>query len=175
MKSKQYSDSKRYIRTFLVVVLTLAAHAVIAEENWNVIMDKNPSTDKLACIMESASHKIDDGQTSTTVKLWYTGSELYALTKSNIDLSYPDVGLQVDDNKQFAIDRLYKERDAVFSEKINDIHRQFIAGLTARLNLGFWPTWPKTKTRTIEFSLIGYTRTYAAFEKCRTGGGVDQK
>jgi len=140
---------------------------VTATDNWRLIISNSPEGQTPACLMESATRMINDGQTETPVKLVYTGQALYAVTKSHIDLSYPEVGIQVDKHQQHPIDRLHGQDTAVFNSHINVINKQLSAGNRAKLALGFWPTWPKTRTRIIEFSLGGFTRTYKQFKNCQ--------
>jgi hypothetical protein len=142
----------------------------MASENWKVVIDKNPASQSSTCLMESATHVIDDGQTETPVKLLYTGMELYAITKSNIDLSYPETGLQIDSHQRHPVDQLHNKNTALFTKKIKKIHTQLIYGKKAQLGLGFWPTWPRTHTRIIEFDLTGYTKVYKKFLKCKKTG-----
>jgi hypothetical protein len=143
---------------------------VMAGENWEVVIDTDPASQNSTCLMESATHVIDDGQTETPVKLLYTGLELYAITKSNIDLSYPETGLQIDSQKRFQVDQLHNKNTVVFNKKVKKIHTQLIHGKKAKLALGFWPTWPRTHTRIIAFDLTGYTKTYEKFVKCKKTG-----
>ena len=103
------------------------------------------------------------------MKLIYSGSAFYAVTNSRIDLSYPNVGLQVGTEPVNKIERLHNKNTAVFANN-KLIHKQFVAGRTAKLSLGFWPTWPKTITRVIEFDLVGYTKAYRQLIKCQKNG-----
>lgn len=160
---------KNYVIVIGVLFQFISISAV-AGENWKVIIADDPVSKTSRCLMESKTQVTEDGQTKTYVKLVYTGTGLYAATKSHIDLTYPGVGLQVDSNPQLKIDKLVKEKTAVFVKDISIIHKQFIHGAKAKLALGFWPTWPKTKTRIIEFSLFGYTKAYQQFQKCNKTG-----
>ena len=139
-------------------------------ENWKVVIDNDPVSKSSECLLESTTHVIEDGQTRTPVKLVYSDSAIYAVTKSHIDLSYPNLGLKVDTDPAHKIERLHKENTAVFANNSKLIHKQFTAGRTAILSLGFWPTWPKTTTRVIEFDLIGYTKAYRQLKKCQKNG-----
>lgn len=60
----------------------------------------------------------------------------------------------------------------IFKKTANDMIDDFIKGREARLILGFWPSWPKTKTVTSRFSLLGFTRAYQAFQDCQQTGVV---
>jgi hypothetical protein len=141
-------------------------------DNWQLVIDKDPLTKQTACLMVSATRTTQDGQTTTPVYLLYDGNTFIAKTKSNIDTSYENTGLQVDLKNPHDIDRILDSSSAVFDLQADAIRDEFIKGLRARLTLGFWPTWPKTKSYTIEFSLRGFTATYNAFQRCKKTGEV---
>lgn len=146
------------------LLFQLMSVSVTAGDNWMVRIDPE---NRSRCLLESATHVFNDGQAETSAKLVYTGDALYAATKSNIDIDYPGVGLQVDRYDQFPVDELYMKKTVVFSKDINKIHKQFIDGIKAKLTIGFWPLLPKTKPHVIEFSLIGYTKAYQQFLNCK--------
>ena len=117
--------------------------------------------------MQSVVKTLQDGHGTTEIKLLYNGREFVAHTQSNIDLTYPNLGLKVDDSATFLIDEVTKETMAVFKTQAEQIKRLFIRGYHARLTLGFWPTWPKTHTVSAEFSLVGFTKTHQEFLECQ--------
>ena len=59
-------------------------------------------------------------------------------------------------------------RTAVFKTRYAALIEDFKRGLKVRVQLRFWPTWPKTTTHSATFSLIGFTRTHARLAECRT-------
>ena len=163
------------MRTSLAIIILLTSVLSLplaAAENWQVRMGEDGMSSRAVCLLESASVQVHDGQTTTPVKLLYNGELLIALTKSNIDLSYQGVGLQVDGQSPYAVDSLHKETRAIFNKQANDIMQAFIKGREASLVLGFWPTWPKTKTVSTRFSLLGFSRAYQAFLDCQANGDV---
>lgn len=160
-------------RILLSGILFLSSTAIVcAAENWQVVLDTEPGGNTARCLLESVTLTVEDGQTQTPVKLVYNGRELYAVTRSNIDLSYPNVGLTVDSKGLHKIGHLLKEKVAVFTEDVASIHQQFIDGARAKLALGFWPTWPKTQTRMMTFSLIGYKKAFQQYEQCLKTGNI---
>lgn len=164
----------RVYRGSIIFISFLLSFSVFAQEssvveNWKVVIDNDPVSRSAVCLLESTTHVIEDGQTKTPVKLVNSGSAIYAVTNSRIDLSYPKVGLQVGTDPVNNIERLHNKNTAVFANN-KLIHKQFIAGRTAKLSLGFWPTWPKTITRVIEFNLVGYTKAYRQLKKCQKNG-----
>jgi len=161
----------------LLLLFCLSIFAVTssyATENWQLILAEDPLSKQSICLMISATRQTEDGQTKTPVSLIYNGSVFIAKTKSNIDLSYPDIGLQVDNKKRHNIDRLHENSNAVFKTKTRQLLDEFINGLSAKLTLGFWPTWPKTRSYTTEFDLRGFTKTYKTFQHCQKTGDILQ-
>ena len=140
------------------------------EQSWQLVLGEEPQSDQTACLMVSAVKQTKDGQGRTKVSLVYNGKVFIARTESNIDLSYPGVGLQVDQHSSHNIDRLHKNNSVVFEAEAGQIHEEFIKGLTAKLTLGFWPSWPKTQVYVTEFDLRGFTKTYEAFRRCQQTG-----
>ncbi len=161
-------------KLYPLILLFCLSTIVIAKDtqNWQLILAEDPLSHQTACLMISATRQTDDGQSSTPVSLIFNGKVFIAKTKSNIDLSYPAIGLQVDDYKPHTIDRLNKDTNAVFENQAEKIREEFIKGLSGKLTLGFWPTWPKTRSYTTEFDLRGFTKTYEAFLRCQQTGEI---
>ena len=163
------------LRALLTLVLFVSAPAFASSAPaWRAVVGQDPLQNKTACLMESMQMTVHDGQTTTPVRFLYNGTAFLVTTKSNIDLTYPNVGLQVDHNAPIAIERLHKETNIVFEHDAEQIRTQFIRGLKAKLSLGFWPTWPQGETVVTEFSLIGYTKAYEAFEHCQRTGSIGE-
>ena len=156
----------------LLLLLLLYASQIHAADtdNWQAALAEDPLTGKSTCLLISAERQSYDGQGKTAIQLIYNGQALIARTRSNIDLSYPGVGLQVDNYDPQPIDRLLGETSVVFDSQPDKIRDQFIQGRRARLALGFWPTWPKTKTVITEFNLLGFTRAWQRFQQCQKSG-----
>ncbi len=142
-------------------------------QNWKVVFEEDPASKKKVCLMISKTKKMQDGQSKTPVYLIYNGAIFFAKTKSNIDLSYPNLGLQIDKYPQHKISVLYKKTSAAFTSNPLKIRKQFIEGLDARLTLGFWPSWPKTSSFNVHFDLREFSNTYKRFLNCRKNGSVD--
>jgi len=141
-------------------------------KNWSVRIGDDGIRPRAVCLLESATRQVHDGQTTTPVKLVYNGKVIIAVTKSNIDLSYVGIGLQVDEQSTHTVDTLHKKTRVIFEKASNDIVQEFIKGREARLVLGFWPSWPKTKTVTSHFSLRGFSDAHQAFQDCQQTGVV---
>lgn len=141
-------------------------------DNWQLVLAEDPFSKQSACLLVSAVEQSEDGQATTAVSLVYNGNLFMAKTESNIDLSYADLGLQVGKKKSHPIERLHKKTSAVFETQAPQIRDEFKKGLKAKLRLGFWPSWPKTRSYVIEFDLRGFTAAYEAFVHCQKTGEI---
>ncbi|MDH5446045.1 MAG: hypothetical protein OEY52_10835 [Gammaproteobacteria bacterium] len=154
-----------------VLLLNVYAEKVWAE-NWSVRFGSDGQHERSVCLLESSVQRINDGQTMTPVKLVFNGDLMMAQTKSNIDLSYQGVGIQVDGRSIHKVDSLYKKTNAIFDKKAEEMVQEFIKGKQIKLVLGFWPSWPKTQTVSSRFSLQGFTRAYRKFQYCVKHGRI---
>jgi len=160
------------IPLLLSILLAISSAANAASNNWQSVLAQDPISGNTGCLLISASKQSEDGQSGTPVQIIYNGRIFMIKTESNIDLSYPGIGLQVDNNKAFNIDRLHKKTNVVFESQAEIIRGEFISGISARLTLGFWPSWPVTKAYQSRFSLRGFTRAHQAFRDCQEAEGV---
>lgn len=160
---------RQYKKRLLFILLWGSSLSALADTppNWRVTRDTDPLTQQAACLLESASQNVNDGRTVTPMHLIFDGKALLVVTRSNIDLSYPQVGMHVDSRPGMAVDRLLKKTSVVFEKEPDLIRDQFIRGRTAYIAMGFWPTWPRSNTITTQFSLMGFTVAYHEFEDCQ--------
>ena len=155
----------------LKVTLPVAAIATIlisamASANWTVKRIRGEKN-QLRCILESEKEALYDGYQDTEAFMRLDDKSLLVMTESNIDPNFSDVGLQVDEYGFIRMDKVSMEKRALFESEIATIINQFKAGVTAKVQLRFWPTWPATKTYSVTFSLIGFREAYAASLRCK--------
>jgi hypothetical protein len=115
------------------------------------------------CRIESEKATVNDGYQKVTVQIIVTaGNVVQIISESVYDGGSGDIGVQVDKNAFVKFDKLDGTKAAVFdaSSAGAALIPQFKAGLRARAQLRFWPTWPVTGTHDAEFSLIGFTKAY---------------
>lgn len=143
-----------------LAIVMLFAHSVQASETWSLASSDAPTDD--TCQLITPKLTINDGQGDTTVWLEMNQSTLTVKTGSNLDTSFKDVGLQVDQEGFIPFDEIQNETDVVFSKSIAKITQQFIEGQSVQISLRFWPTWPATGVKTATFSLIGFTKVHQA-------------
>jgi hypothetical protein len=141
-----------------------------ADANWTSERGLDRLTGRDRCLLASKAETINDGHDDISISLVLTADALLVVTASNIDLTYPGIGLQVDQLAPIQIDRLFKDTMPVFDREIETILEEFIKGYRAKVSLGFWPTWPKTETQSATFSLLGFTKAYQAFRTCEENG-----
>jgi hypothetical protein len=164
----------RYIHFMMALVgLTIFSGTQAAEpetpaagENWTAVRIFDPFRNESRCVAESSRQVIHDGHQDTTIHLRVDQTSLLVLTESNLDLNHADVGLRVDDGALIKPDKTYLDQNALFESNAALIVRQFKSGLTAKLSLHFWPTWPSKGVRTASFSLIGFSRAFAKLPGC---------
>jgi hypothetical protein len=115
----------------------------------------------LKCRMESEKVPINDGYQKVTAQIFVTsGNVVQIVSESVFDAGSGDIGVQVDKDAFVKADKLATEKMVLFEGAASVLIPQFKAGLRARAQLRFWPTWPVTGTHDAEFSLIGFTKAY---------------
>ena len=145
----------------------LLSLSTTVESNWKIETGEDPLSGQFSCYMVSSVQHSQDGQSGTQVRIVFNGTQFVVETESNIDSGYTGVGLQVDQNNPYKIDRLFKKVNAVFETQATQIRDEFIRGLNARITLGFWPSWPVTKSYQTRFNLRGFTKTYNEMLECQ--------
>jgi hypothetical protein len=148
-------------------VLGVVAQAV--EPNWTVREVFDDQGVRGRCVLESAPQSIDDGHGETRIFLQLDEQWLRVITDSNIDVSFDDIALRVDDKEPIPMDGVQADTQVLFEESIATIIEQFIPGLKVDIHLRFWPTWPTTGVKKATFSLIGFTAAYEQLPACRAG------
>jgi hypothetical protein len=159
-----------FSRLNIFLLLTCLGPAMASDGNWRAVIGYDPLQQMTACLLESKSLTVFDGQTDTPLQLIYNGRVFRVTSQSHVDLSYPGVGLRVDGQELFAVDTVENRTDLIFSSRADAVKEQFIAGRQAQIAVGFWPTWPRGDTVIARFSLIGFSRAYDAFRHCQTTG-----
>ena len=113
------------------------------------------------CRIESEKAPVKDGYQDVTAQLVVpAGGGVLVVSESTFDAGSGDIGIQVDKNAFVKADKLAGDKTVVFETSGATLVSQFKAGLSARAQLRFWPTWPVTGTHDAVFSLIGFTKAY---------------
>jgi hypothetical protein len=145
-------------RMLFLAPLLLGVAAPEAPSAWHVQRVTEGGVEK--CRMESDKVPVNDGYQNVTVQMLVTsGNVVQIVSQSPFDVTGSDIGVEVDKNAFVKMDKLQGEKMAVFEgASAATLVPQFKAGLRARAQLRFWPTWPATGSHNAEFSLIGFTK-----------------
>jgi len=136
-------------------------------ENWFLNKSEGSSTLKNDCFITSKTITLFDGYTDTTFFLQLSMTEILLKTDSNIDLSYPEVGIQIDSLVAHQITHITSPNIATISEHYKELTSQLVNGQQVTIKLGFWPTWPITRTRHIQYDLKSFNEAYQMLLDCR--------
>ena len=142
------------------LLLGLALLASQAEAAWTVAMQRDPLTRQTRCLLSSTPQITSDGYDTTPVTLVFNGNSLLVITESEIDLSFGDLRLAVDENSPLRTEKLDRNMTLVFDREVPELIRQFREGGEATVYLRFWPTWPVTELFPVKFSLIGFSKAH---------------
>jgi hypothetical protein len=146
-------------RTLLLAPLLLAAAPPEPVSTWR--MQSVPEGGTVKCRIESEKVQVNDGYQKVTAQIVVTDANVVRIvSESTFDGSAGDIGVQVDKNAFVKMDKLGGDKTVLFEASATTLIPQFKAGLRARAQLRFWPSWPVTGTHDAEFSLIGFTKAY---------------
>ena len=117
--------------------------------------------------MESGRQSLSDGYQDTTAYVTVDARSVTVTSASNLDGSFSDIGVIVDQEPLVPMDRLAGMKTAQFDTKYGHLVQLFKGGARLRVQLRFWPEWPATGTHAATFSLIGFTKAYGELAGCR--------
>jgi hypothetical protein len=120
------------------------------------------------CVLESERQPLSDGYQTTWAQIIVDDKAVRVTSASTLDGGDRDIGLIVDESMFAPAEEVVEQRTALFAAQYQTLVEEFKRGLRVRVQLRFWPTWPKTGTHSVTFSLIGFTRAYARMSDCRT-------
>jgi hypothetical protein len=119
------------------------------------------------CVLESSRESVWDGYQKTTAYISIAARSVSLISAAPLDGAAGDIGLTVDNEAFIKMDRLGGDKVASFDSKFDRLIEQFKAGIEARVQMRFWPTWPVTGAHPATFSLIGFTKAYTQLSACR--------
>jgi hypothetical protein len=154
-------------RSIRLAILTLAVLGPATGFSWTDDVTKDPLTRQERCLLRSEVQTIQDGYGETPVSLVINDEALLVVTESQIDPSFGDLEVVVDDKAPLKTAKVAKDKVLVFDHDRAMLIDQFKAGAWATIYLRFWPTWPATQRFPAKFTLKGFTKAYSDFERCR--------
>jgi hypothetical protein len=120
------------------------------------------------CRLDSDKASLSDGYQTTSAQLRVTPTEVRIVSDSTFDDGKHDLLIEVDKNEMVKADGLDGGKAVVFKNGASSLITQFKAGLRARVQMRFWPTWPETGTHSVVVSLIGFTKAWDEMQaSCR--------
>jgi hypothetical protein len=149
-----------------ILALALAGGPAGAEE-WTVKTVPQTDGPGTRCVIQSARQSLSDGYQDTTAYVTVDARSVSVTSASNLDGSFSDIGLLVDQEPLVPMDRLAGIKTARFDTSYGRLVELFKAGIHLRVQLRFWPEWPATGTHSATFSLIGFTKAYGELAGCR--------
>lgn len=120
------------------------------------------------CILESERQPMFDGYQTTWAQIVVDDKAVRVTSASTLDGGDRDLGVVVDDGRFAPAEEVIDQRTALFAAQYQTLVEEFKRGRRLRVQLRFWPTWPKTGTHSATFSLIGFTRAHTKMSDCRT-------
>jgi len=146
---------------------TLASPRAAAAQ-WAVRAEPTAPGATASCVLESERQPLSDGYQKTWAQIVVDRQAVRVTSPSKLDPGDADIGLVVDDGPFVPMDEVAGERTAVFKTRYAPLVDDFKRGLKVRVQLRFWPTWPKTSTHSAIISLLGFTRAHEGLADCRT-------
>jgi hypothetical protein len=153
-------------RTWRAALFVLGLSAGAARAEWKV-EELAPQGKTRHCVLKSDTLQMHDGYQNIKAHLEIDDQKLSVVTESCMDPGYSDIGVQVDRNSFLKMDRIEKERTAVFQSSYRQLLGQLKKGRSVSAQIRFWPTWPTTGRHEAVFSLKGFATAHLEFEKCR--------
>ena len=153
--------------TLFALALSLTGTGVARAADWTVKTVARADGPGVRCVLESSRQSLPDGYQKTTAYISVAPRSVTVTSVSMLDGGFKDIGMVVDQGELMVMDRLEGDRTVVFDSHYDRVVEQFMAGLQARVQLRFWPTWPATGTHSTTVSLLGFTKGYEQLSGCR--------
>jgi hypothetical protein len=116
------------------------------------------------CLLYSARKSIFDGYDDSWIRLQITTDAIVVNTDSYVDTSYPEQGLRIDNGKLIPFMPSLLNKKTAYTKR--PAQAVMANGTTLTVSLGFWPTWPVTRTQSVSIDLTGFNRAYSALKAC---------
>jgi len=124
------------------------------------------SSNQTDCDLRTIPVKMEDGAGKTTLFLQLTEANWMIHTKSDIDLSYQDTGLFLDNGTHIELETLVKDTNIAISKQKKTLTDALMTADNLKVVLGFWPTWPVSEARTHTLSVAHFPQAYATWKTC---------
>ena len=136
---------------------------------WFSKLDVHPLDKVSMCLMETENMKIFDGENFIKLRIVYARDKLVIITNANVDPSYDNVGITVDNKNHLKFDLYRDKTTAVINGFSDEKLKYFSKGKIAELSIGFWPSWPKTEPSKVLIDLAGFRKEHDKYKVCVKG------
>ena len=160
----------------VVIVGLLIMSPLTTEAAWTVANKPDPVSRQTTCLLSSDTQSTSDGYDSTPVTLILSSKSLFVVTESELDPSFKDLQLTVDDKPSINGAEIIHKNYLVFDLNATKLAQILLLGKQVTVNLRFWPTWPATQSFPVRFSLNGFGKAYDELnQNCRSGTVVQDR
>ncbi|WP_041598334.1 hypothetical protein [Hahella chejuensis] len=116
------------------------------------------------CRLRSERHPIFDGYENSSVWIEVLAKEVNVYTRSNVDLTYPGVGLQLAEQTVLDFNEVFQETNA----RIKGDHTRALQNASKlTVKIGFWPSWPQTQTQQAVIPATVLKQAIPVFLNCK--------
>lgn len=119
------------------------------------------------CVLRGQEISMLDGQGTTQVKIQLMPNQWSVITDSDIDLSYPNVGITTDTGQQLLLGKVMDETIALVTSDFDLATKALLGAQKITIALGFWPTWPVTDTQTLTLTMEHFPAAYLTWQECQ--------
>lgn len=146
--------------TFPALQFTLDQLPITIQDTWVLSSSQNH------CSLKTIAVSMDDGAGKTPIYLELTNNAWLIQTKSDIDMTYPDIGLFLSNGTQIPLESVVKDTRIAITKQKQQLTDALKTSERIRVALGFWPTWPVSKTRSKTISVAHFPQAFSAWETC---------
>lgn len=163
------ADRRRRLKAVYGLLAGLALTPVTAAQAaWTAAVQADPVTRQSRCLIAGDPQTISDGYYTTPVSLLFNDGSLMVITESDLDPSFADLQLAVDDKPPIRSDKIARKTILVFDQNMQELAQLLRSGRQVAVYLRFWPTWPATQSFPVRFNLAGFSKAYDALnQNCR--------
>jgi hypothetical protein len=138
----------------------------VAGATWTIQRSTGTAGGTGDCYLQSDTKPVSDGYQDTRATILVQHEAILVQTAAPLDVSFADIGMQVDKQALMPMDTVSERKTALFTTQYATLIEQFKRGNAVRVQLRFWPTWPVTGTHDVTFSLLGFTKAYTNMLAC---------
>jgi len=118
------------------------------------------------CYLMSKDVKIRDGHGGGALRILVAAGKMLLISTSNIDMSYSDTGFSFDGGELLPLESLYSETAVL----VENSYKALLTGMQSNsimtVRLGFWPSWPVTKSYQARIEMTGFTPALKQLQAC---------